>query len=129
MPDDLAGCGPDGEHRAGIEIITLTEFSIPRATVARAPIDQIKVRIVGASQPRRPATVLPGIARPGITARLTRRRNGVAAPALCASVRIPSVNEAADTVLSPRNPRDHHVTCHQWCDRKRVAGLEVNGLR
>src|SRR5262249_31212115 len=89
VPDNLAGFGPEGEHRGAIEIVPLAELGIPRAAVARAPIDQVKVRIVGASQPGRPATMLPGIARPGVATRLTGSRNSVAAPELCTRFRIP----------------------------------------
>src|SRR2546426_9935577 len=129
MPGDLAGFGPDGEHRGAIEIVTLADLSIPRTAVARAPIHQVKVWIVGARQPRRAAAMLPGVARPGIAAWLPRSRNGVAAPELGAGVWIPPVNEAPDAVLGPGDTRDHHVMCHKRCDGKRVSGLEVNGLR
>src|SRR5262249_56154178 len=84
VPDDLARLRPQGEHRGGVEVVPGTALRRPRRGIADAPVGEIELRIIGAGDPARAATDLPGIAVlwPRIVAFLAARRNGVAPPYL-----------------------------------------------
>ena len=98
VPGDLAGLRPAapaampcrGCRRAAVA-------GIPRSGIAGAPIDQVKIGIVGAGDPGRAAAVQVGVARgPGVAAFLAGARNGVAAPQVRAGFRDPSRRETRE---------------------------------
>ena len=59
------------------EVITTVPVG---AGVPDAPIEQVQVGIVGAGEPDRAASPLPGIAFPSVVVGLAGPRNGVEAP-------------------------------------------------
>src|SRR6185312_17283668 len=94
-------------HRARVEVIARTPVRIEiRSRIARAPEHQIRLGVIAARDPRRPAAVPPRIVAPGFGPRLTRRGDRVESPRLFAGLRIECRNEAADSVFGARRPDD-----------------------
>ena len=101
VPDDLAGLGPDRQHRRGVQVVAGPRLRRPRRRIARSPVHEIELRIVGARDPGRAAADLPGVAvlRPGLVSLLAASRDRVAAPQALAGLGIDSVDEAAHAEL------------------------------
>src|SRR5215471_7226868 len=54
MPLELAGIRVEGEQRGGIKVVALARTAvIVGARIARAPVDQVRRRVVGPGGPRR----------------------------------------------------------------------------
>src|SRR5262249_17230686 len=83
VPVHVAGVGIVGDRAVGEQVVTWPMGRIELwDRVARAPDGLIGLRIVGAGDPDRAAAGLPGVGLvlPGLTAGLTRARDGVFAP-------------------------------------------------
>ena len=109
------------EQRAGIEVVAGADVAVVvRTRIARAPVEQVQLRIVGAGQPRRRAAVLPRVAAPRVRARLTRRRHGPEAPRALAGLRVVGIEESANAAFGAGDADDDLVL-----DRERRAGRGV----
>src|SRR5882762_10952486 len=87
-----------------------TQRLSPGPAVARAPVDEVELRVVGAGDPCGPAPAQVGIARgPGLAALFSGTRGGMAAPQVLARVGIVAVDETANAVLAARHPRHQHA--------------------
>src|SRR5258708_1304107 len=128
MAFDVAGVGMEGEDRGGVEMGAGANGRIERAGIADTPIDRVQFRIVGAGDPCRSATELPGVALPGIAAGFIRGGNGVSTPQMLARRRIPTVDEAAGAELRARYTGQDDAVRDQRPDRHRIAFLDVGGL-
>ena len=69
VPDDLAGLDVDGDGRARVQVVALTDVAVPRRRVAGAEVGQAGLGVVGAAQPGSRAAGLPQVARPGLVGR------------------------------------------------------------
>src|SRR5262245_53541105 len=110
MAHELAGGWPDRNDARGIEAVErAARPRIVRLGVARSPVDEIELRIVGAGPPRGSAALCPRVAvlRPGFGTRLAGRGDGVPPPQFLAGLRIPAVEEATRRELAAGHARDH----------------------
>ena len=128
MPFDLAGLRVERKHRAGIEVVARTHRRIERAGVADAPINRVQLGVIGAGDPGRSATELPGVALPGVSAGLVGAGYRMGPPQVLASLRVPAIDEAAYAVLGARDAGDDDAVGNQRRDRHRIAFLDVGGL-
>ena len=129
VPDHLAGLGLKRQHGVGVEIVALAIERIPRRRIAGAPVDQIKVGIIGTGDPGRAAALFPGIAGPGLGAGLALFGNRIGAPERFTGLRIEPFEIAADAVFRARNARNDDAVRHQRRDRHGVAVLRIRRLR
>src|SRR2546430_15475457 len=109
MALDRAGVDVERDHRAGVEIVARALIAEPRRGIAGTPEREVRFRIVGAGDPDRAPAALVVIAprRPGLAARLARRRNGVGLPQRLAGLGVHSGNETAHAKLAARCAEDH----------------------
>src|SRR5262249_53014535 len=70
MAFDFTSIHIEGEHRRGVEIVSRMHICRPGCGVPRPPIDHVELWIVVTCAPCRHPTSLPGLARPGVVARL-----------------------------------------------------------
>ncbi len=114
--------GFEREQRTRIQVVSRAHVAVVVGPgIARAPVQQIQRRIVGAGQPRRCAAVLPGVAAaPRVRSGLARRRHGPEAPRALAGLRVVGVEEAANAALRAGDADDDLVL-----DRERRAGRRV----
>src|SRR2546429_3238973 len=126
IPDEFAGLGPHRKQRSGVQVVARSRGRIPRAGVARAPIDKIEIGVVRAGDPGRAAAAQVGVSRrPGLIALLTRSGDGVAAPELLSSFRIPTVEKTADAELGAGDAGDQHAgrDLRRHCHREALFPL------
>src|SRR5690606_34817376 len=71
-------------------------------------VRQPRLWVVVAGAPHRGAARLPGVARPGLVARLTGSRDGGGLPQALARGSVEGLHEAADAAL-PAGDADHHL--------------------
>src|SRR5579863_236074 len=110
IPVELAGVGIERKQRVTVEVVACAPLTaIGRSRISRRPEDLVRNRIVGARVPRRSAADFPGIALPGVVARLTRAGHGVEAPLARAGCSVVGVNKTADTVLATRDSDDDEI--------------------
>ena len=91
------GCRPAASRRSN------------RAGIARAPVEQLQLGVVGAGEPGGASAVLPGICSARASCRLpglARRRHGPEAPELLAGLGVVGVQEAANARLAPADADD-----------------------
>src|SRR5262249_30103310 len=86
-------------------------------------VDEVQVRIVDAGRPRRRAAILPGVAGPGLVARLARPRDRVGRPARRSRSGVEGLDEAADAELAAGDAGQDDVF-----DDERRAGDAVSVL-
>ena len=129
MPLDLAGIAIQRKRRGCIQVITRPLVAEPRRTVAGAPINGVRSRIVIPGHPGGRAAGLPGIGLlPCFAAGLARGRNGIGLPRRLAGVGIERLDKAAHAELAPRHA-DKHLALHdQRRHRHVVTGLPVLDL-
>ena len=128
MPLELARVGIDRHQAARVQIVAGAHVAIhARPGVARAPIDQVQIGIVGSGDPCGPAAALPRVARPGISARLAFGRNGVKAPGAFTRLRIVGVNEATNTVFAAGDAENDEIFHGERREREAVAFAVVHG--
>ena len=128
---NLAGLRTDREHARREEAVELAaRMRIVRLRVARAPVDEIELRIVGARSPRRPAPVLPRVAvlGPRLRTRFARRGNRIALPQLPAGLRVPTSEESARGALAAGHSGNHDAVGDNRRTRRVVAVLLVREL-
>src|ERR1700690_2253825 len=128
MPFDLAGLRFERKDRAGVEVVAGAHGRVERSWVADAPIDGVQLRVIRAGDPCRSATQLPGVALPGIAARLVGRRYGMGAPQMLAGRRIPSIDETAGAELGPGDTGQDDPVSDEWRHRHRIALFDVGRL-
>src|SRR5579859_3846214 len=98
MPFQLAGIGIQGYQAARVKIVAGAIVSVEiRSRIARAPVDEVELGIVGAGNPGRAATALPRIATPGGAAWLAFGRDSPEAPDPLSGIDIVSVDEPTRT--------------------------------
>src|SRR5262245_17752943 len=96
VPSDLARLRTDREDRRGVQVVALSLVAVPGAGIARAPVDEVELRIVRAGNPRARASVQGRLAwLPRLVAFFAGAWNGIAPPELLAGRRIPAVEETA----------------------------------
>ena len=124
ITNNLTRFRPDREH-AGREqaIQTLARSGIVWLGIARSPIDEIELGIVGTGAPRRPSALHPGVAilGPGLGTRLAGRWDGVSAPQFLPGVRIPAIEEPARGGLSTGHAGNQHAVGNDRPTRSVVA--------
>ena len=127
VPLELSGIGIDGEHGAGVKIVAGAEIAVVvRPRIARSPIDEIQIRVIGAVVPGGGPAGLPRIAGPGSEAGLAGLRDGVEAPEMLAGGRVVGVEESGNAVLAASHSDDELIFDDQGCARGGVAtGLGV----
>src|SRR5262249_61896259 len=106
------GLRPDRQETGGGKAVPFPPRPrIVGVGVAGAPVDDVEWGIVGPRAPGWPPATGPGVAvlRPGLRARLARRRNGVAPPQFLAGFGVPAVEEAARRRFSAGHPGDQHA--------------------
>ena len=106
ITSDFTCLRPNREHAGRVQAVeSPARPGIVRLGIARTPVDEVELRIVGTRAPRRPPTVHPGVAVPGPRLRtgLARRRDGVSAPQFLPGVGIPTVEEPARRGLPARH--------------------------
>src|SRR5262249_43851367 len=108
-PHDAPGDGVERERRRSPFVVTLAQVAVPGGGVAGVPVDEVQVRIVDACRPCRRAAVPPGVARPGLVARLARSRDRVRRPAQRSRSGVERLDEAADAELAAGYARQDHV--------------------
>ena len=104
-PFDVAAIGVDRNRRGGPLVIALANVAVPGPGVARVPVDQVQLGIIGAGGPGRAASVLPGVTGPGVVARLARTGDGISGPAQSARLGVIGLDEATDAVLAAGHTR------------------------
>src|SRR5262249_49131398 len=82
----------------------------------------------GARDPGRSAAELPGIAFPGIAARLVGAWNRIGPPEMLSGCGLPAVDEAARAVFGPGDAGDNDSIGDQRRHRHRIAFLDVGRL-
>ena len=129
MPDDLAGLGPQREHRGYPQIVTRPPVGIPRPAVARSPVSQVEIGIVGTRYPRGAASAKVGITGgPGLVTFFTGTRGGVSAPQLAARHGMVSRQETTNAVFAAGHARDQHAVHHRGRRGDRIAFLPFGDL-
>src|SRR3954463_5326833 len=63
VPHDLARLRTDREDRRCVEVVALALGAVPGAVIARAPVDEVELRIVRAGYPRARAPAQVSLAR------------------------------------------------------------------
>src|SRR5262249_6736177 len=129
VPSDLARLRTDREDRRGVQVVALSLVAVPGAGIARAPVDEVELRIVRAGNPRARASVQGRLAwLPRLVAFFAGAWNGIAPPELLAGRRIPAVEETARPEFRAGAPGDQYAVCDQRCDGERVAFLPLRHL-
>src|SRR5439155_13258798 len=98
------------------------------AGIACAPVDGVRFRLVGASDPCGRGTRLPGVARPGLVAGLAFGGDGVEAPDAPAGLCVVSVEEAADAEFAAGDAGDDFVLDGERRARRGLADFVVCDL-
>src|SRR5260370_42633221 len=96
--------------------------------IARAPDDQVLLRIKCAGHPGGPAALLPGVTGPAFIAFLAGAGYGPEAPATFSGLGVIGIQETADSVLTAGYSRDHHVFDNQRRGGDGMAGAIVGHL-
>src|SRR5207244_1235173 len=96
-----------------------------RPRVADAPIHRVQLRVIGTRDPGRTATELPGVAFPGVAARLIGAGYRVGPPQALARLRIPTIDEPARPELRAGNAGDDNSIRNVRRDRHRITFLDV----
>src|SRR5262245_4136137 len=125
---DLPAVGVQGNGGGGVQVVAGALITEPRRGIARAPVREVRGRIVGASDPDRPATLLPGLPAPRLMTWLPGPGNRVGLPAGLAGLGVEGLHEAADAELSTRYAHHDLPFGDQWGQRHVVAGLPVLDL-
>ena len=128
IPFQLAGVGIERERGAGIERSAVPGAAArphPGLGLGHAPVSEIKVRIVGARQPRGAAASRPDLALPRITARFARRGYGVSAPLFFAGFRVECGYKTTDAELTTRCAHHYLATSDERRERDVVSGFVV----
>ena len=103
-------------------------MAIPGSGVAGIPIDEVQVRVVDAGGPGRAAAVLPGVAGPGVVARLAGTWNRVRRPTRLAGLRVEGLDKAANAELASGHTGEHHILDDQGGAGNAVALLPIDDL-
>src|SRR5262249_23165741 len=120
--------GIESDERVRVEIVAEPVGAVHlRTGIARAPVERVELRIVGAGYPRRRAAPLPRIALPGLDALLAVSRNRRAPPRALAGFGVVSVEESADAVLAAGHPDDDLVLHRERRAREAEALVGVGG--
>ena len=98
-----------------------------RRRIARPPVDEVEIRIVGTGEPRRAATVAPGfgVPRPSFAARLAGSRHCVGLPCFLAGIGVVGDEEAANPKLTAAGADKHLVLYDERRSGERVSRLPV----
>ena len=128
MTDEFTRDRPDRDHARRVQAIKRS--ARPRIVglrIARAPVDEVELWVIRTRAPGRAAALLPGVAvlRPGLVARLARRRDGVATPQFLPGLRIPAIEEATSGELAAGHPGNHDAIGHNRCAGGGVALVPV----
>src|SRR4051794_19261494 len=95
MPLQGARVGVERDQAVRVQVVALAPVAIPiRPRISRAPVDGVRLRLVGAGHPGGGRAGLPALALPGIVARLPLGGNGVEAPGALAGFRVIRVDES-----------------------------------
>jgi hypothetical protein len=114
VPLQFTRVGVERDGGIGIEIVAEASSAVRyRTGVPGAPVGQVEIRVVRPGVPYSTASGLPGIARPGLTARLTRCWNGVKAPDFFSCCHLECSDEAADGTFGPADTNYHLVLYYQ----------------
>src|ERR1700740_3554916 len=92
-----------------------------RTRFARGPKSGVGRRIVRAGNPRGRAANFPRVTLPAFVTGLTGARNRIEAPSPLASVRVVSIDETANAVLTAADANDNKILHGQWRERDAVA--------
>src|SRR6185369_18040016 len=101
VPLEFAGVCVERHDAVAVEVVAKPRATIPvRRGIARAEVNEIGRCIISAVVPYSGAAFLPGVASPGVVARLARRRDGVELPHLPAGLHIVGGDEAANAQVT-----------------------------
>src|SRR3954454_18478843 len=96
VPAQLAGIRVNSENGAGVEVVAFALVAVViGAGIAGGPVEQVRVGIVCAAQPRSGAPVLDGAADPGVGERLAGLGHCPEAPHAFAGGGIVGIDETA----------------------------------
>src|SRR5690349_3148180 len=101
VPLQPARISIESDQRARVEVISWTRIAVPVwSRISDAPVNEIRIRIVRPSHPRRTTASFPGVAFPRLVTGLTRSWDRVEAPYPLAGLRVVSIKESPDAGLT-----------------------------
>src|SRR6185437_11272786 len=114
MPQQTPARAAQYHDGVRIQVVTLASARIEiRTRIAHAPIEHIRLRVVGTSQPRARPALAPRITGPGLAARLSRSRNGRESPALPAGGGIVGNYERTPVARRTSYPGHYQITIRE----------------
>src|SRR5712692_3682452 len=93
---DFASTRVQSDHGRSIEVIPSMHIGRPGGSVTRAPIGQVELWIVVPGNPDRYPASFPGLAGPGVVARLARPWNRIGLPHLFPCLGVKGCDEATN---------------------------------
>src|ERR1700730_18151120 len=128
VPRQLAGAGIERQHGIGVEerrtLLFSPALAMPGLRLGRAPVGQVKDRVVGARDPgiaAAGAPLLGGDTLPGVASGLTRIRGRVEPPGSCAGLGIDRTDEATDPLGAIDTGDDLSLHCEPGARRRAVT--------
>src|SRR5262249_2535080 len=122
MPFQLAGIRIECDNRIAVQIVAAAVVTVViRTWVADAPIREVCLRVIGASDPNRCSAMLPGVFVPSFVSRLAWSRNRIEAPCLFSCFHVIGCQESSDAVFTTGRTDDNFVFHHQGRERQRIA--------
>src|SRR2546430_7873017 len=120
--------GIEGDGGRGVEVVTSALIPEPGRSVPGAPVGQAEIGVIGAGQPGGRAPALPGVARPGVVARLAGAGDRVGLPRGLAGLSVEGLDEAPDAELTARHAHHDLALRHERGERHVIARVVVLDL-
>ena len=131
IPDKLPGVGIQGHDGASEEIVAGAPLACEHGIgIARAPIQQVELRVIRSGHPRHAASVEDGVGvvGPRFRARLAGVRIGVPAPLDRSGLRIQGLKETPNIRNIPGHADDHVIAYNQRRHCREVTELWIGEL-
>src|SRR5260370_31506419 len=128
IPGELPRVRVQSHYRTDIEIVTRPPLADHhRIGIAGTPINQIKLRVVGAGHPRHASTVEKGVRvfGPRFGARLTRIWLGVPTPLDDSGLCIQRLKETTNVCGVPGDSGDHAIADHKGRHGREIPTLGI----
>src|ERR1700687_4736965 len=129
IPPQLAVVRIQRDYRIGEQIVAFPHGPVPiRRWIARAPDDQVLLRIERTGHPSGTAPVLPSVTRPGFITLLAGPGNCPKPPAAFPALDVVSIQKATNPIFTTRDSSYHHVFHDQGRRSDAVAGAIIGQL-